>query len=216
MRTYGAKGVRGNHDQGVIEWRRWMEAFGSVDPASIGKIEKKEEPLIGIGSDRYRIPLKSKTEMTLWIDPMLQSLPPLIGRVKSWLPKFGRPSFARSKTTAATPFEPLNATKIVYSTPTRYSRVKFPPSIMPDHPVDHQSLATDGALLGYGWEWLNSSVDDLADMGITLPEGWEWGGDWFEVARHLPKVDMDYLVGLPLTLHLQGFNSYLVHAGMSE
>ncbi|GAA5982680.1 hypothetical protein JCM10908_006743 [Rhodotorula pacifica] len=30
LRQYGAKGVRGNNDQKVLEWRKWMEAYGPM------------------------------------------------------------------------------------------------------------------------------------------------------------------------------------------
>ncbi|GAA5908429.1 uncharacterized protein JCM6883_005543 [Sporobolomyces salmoneus] len=34
LRKLGAKGVRGNHDQKVLEWRSWMETLGPLDQTS--------------------------------------------------------------------------------------------------------------------------------------------------------------------------------------
>ena len=31
LRKIGARGVRGNHDQKVLEWRKWMETLGPLD-----------------------------------------------------------------------------------------------------------------------------------------------------------------------------------------
>lgn len=90
-----------------------------------------------------------------------------------------------------------------------------------NHSVDHDALAMDGALLGASWSWLDLESDELAKEGIVVPKLWTgktrgWGGDHFEIARHLPRADFEYLMGLPLTLHLEGLNTYVVHAGMCE
>lgn len=87
------------------------------------------------------------------------------------------------------------------------------------HSVDHEALANDGALLGKNWSWLDLELDELAKLGIVVPKLWTgktrgWGGDHFEIARHLPRKDFEYLVERPLTLHIEELNAYVVHAGM--
>ncbi|KAK4704054.1 uncharacterized protein P7C70_g2157, partial [Phenoliferia sp. Uapishka_3] len=82
------------------------------------------------------------------------------------------------------------------------------------HGVSHASLASEGALVGSGWEWLELDKVEAKMLGVEVPEGWEWGGDWFEIARHLSLLDYSYIAALPLTLHVESLASYVVHAGM--
>lgn len=79
-----------------------------------------------------------------------------------------------------------------------------------------EDLAAQGALLGPGWSWLEGTKDDARQRGVVVPAGWEWGGEWFEIARHLPREDAAYLENLPLTIWIEGIQSYAVHAGMRE
>ncbi|TNY21561.1 hypothetical protein DMC30DRAFT_375637 [Rhodotorula diobovata] len=110
LRKLGARGVRGNHDQRVLEWRKWMEAT----------------------------------------------------------------------------FTPVT----VYD--------------------------STGALLGPSYAHLDPSLtpSQLSSLGLVVPDGWEWGGDHFEIARHLSSADVAYLEQLPLTLWVDELRSYVVHAGM--
>ncbi|KAL8287677.1 hypothetical protein RQP46_003535 [Phenoliferia psychrophenolica] len=82
------------------------------------------------------------------------------------------------------------------------------------HGVDHATLESAGGLVGFGWEWLELSESEVKALGVDVPAGWEWGGAWFEIARHLPRDDYEYLAALPLTLYVESLNSYVVHAGM--
>ncbi|GAA6039776.1 hypothetical protein JCM8097_004216 [Rhodosporidiobolus ruineniae] len=81
------------------------------------------------------------------------------------------------------------------------------------------SLSASGAnstLLTPSYAWLSpsSTPAQLKKLGVEVPEGWEWGGDHFELARHLEKEDVEYLEGLPLTLWVEEIKSWVVHAGM--
>lgn len=56
LRKLGAKGVRGNHDQKVIEWRKWMEHLGPLDQKSTKEnvvVEKKVKQGKGKASETY-------------------------------------------------------------------------------------------------------------------------------------------------------------------
>lgn len=73
-----------------------------------------------------------------------------------------------------------------------------------------------GALLGPSYAHLDPSLtpSQLSSLGLVVPDGWEWGGDHFEIARHLSSADVAYLEQLPLTLWVDELRSYVVHAGM--
>ncbi|GAA6059149.1 hypothetical protein JCM10212_003896 [Sporobolomyces blumeae] len=43
LRKLGAKGVRGNHDQKVVEWRNWMESLGPLDQTKTPSQEDEKE-----------------------------------------------------------------------------------------------------------------------------------------------------------------------------
>ncbi|GAA5839756.1 hypothetical protein JCM9279_005158 [Rhodotorula babjevae] len=75
---------------------------------------------------------------------------------------------------------------------------------------------SSGALVGASYAHLDPSLTpaELSALGVVVPEGWEWGGDHFEIARHLSSADVAYLEQLPLTLYIDEIKSYVVHAGM--
>jgi hypothetical protein len=60
--------------------------------------------------------------------------------------------------------------------------------------------------------WLDSDSppDDLV---LPLIKG-KWKGEHFEIARRLPRKDYEWLLGLPLTLHVNSLHTYFVHAGL--
>jgi len=75
---------------------------------------------------------------------------------------------------------------------------------------------SSGALVGPSYAHLDPALSPaaLSSLGLVVPEGWEWGGDHFEIARHLSSADVAYLEQLPLTLYVDEIKSYVVHAGM--
>ncbi|KPV73028.1 uncharacterized protein RHOBADRAFT_55270 [Rhodotorula graminis WP1] len=75
---------------------------------------------------------------------------------------------------------------------------------------------SSGALVGPSYAHLDPSLSpaEQSSLGLVVPEGWEWGGDHFEIARHLSSADVAYLEQLPLTLYVDEIKSYVVHAGM--
>ncbi|KAL7420637.1 hypothetical protein Q5752_004588 [Cryptotrichosporon argae] len=54
----------------------------------------------------------------------------------------------------------------------------------------------------------------LKKQGKLYPQKWKWQGEHWKIARNLLDGDYDYLVGLPLTLHLPSLHSIVVHAGL--
>lgn len=60
LRKLGAKGVRGNHDQKVLEWRKWMQHLGPLNQTEIeteNEIEVEEVPGVHstIGREQKRL-----------------------------------------------------------------------------------------------------------------------------------------------------------------
>ncbi|KAI0259903.1 Metallo-dependent phosphatase-like protein [Gloeopeniophorella convolvens] len=47
-----------------------------------------------------------------------------------------------------------------------------------------------------------------------IPKGWQLFSDHYRVARAMSKADYDYLVSLPLVVHLPSEHSFLAHAGL--
>ncbi|GAA5987759.1 hypothetical protein JCM11641_006521 [Rhodosporidiobolus odoratus] len=117
---------------------------------------------------------------------------------------FGRPttlsssSHASSRTTSSS----------------RPSSTSYPSSF--SSTTSGKSSSNSGPLLGPAYSWLSPSLSssELEDLGVEVPEGWEWGGDHWEIARHLTEKDMAYLESLPLTLWVEEIKSWVVHAGM--
>lgn len=84
------------------------------------------------------------------------------------------------------------------------------------HGVSHANLLSSGALLSPSYDWLSLPVDSLAEIGVVVPEGWEWGGQWFDIARHLPTDDVEYLRRKPLSLWIDEWKTFIVHAGLGR
>lgn len=186
MRQLSVKGVRGNHDQGVVEWRNWMESYGSVDvtlPAvkdskAVGPTATEEPGMRPAGSMSNP---KAASAMSVAMDHRLQ-------------PQARGPA----------PIEPPGW---------------IPTPVHDTHDVDHVALLSSGALLGEGWTWLDLTQERVEQLGVVVPSTWKgktrgWGGEWFEIARHLAREDALYLKSLPLTLYAAELRTYLVHAGM--
>ncbi|KAM0753322.1 hypothetical protein T439DRAFT_195556 [Meredithblackwellia eburnea MCA 4105] len=317
-RRLGLQGVRGNHDQGVIEWRQWMMAYGRliergtedlaiVEP-SVDEEEDEEGsgsrlpnpksgggrtggPSWGAGDDRETRPRKaspglapgrdgvrsamkkrwwwtsssneeggedgeeptpseeeveeekeaaveSAAEMeatstseglALWEDPSTEPLPaplsttdteevtPTPSRVKQKGKHKGKPktsSFAEPTSTDH-PWRPrpVRPTSTASNSASASSSSFWSDKDL-SHGVSHDALTDSGALVGSGWEWLELDEVEAKMLGVEIPKGWEWGGEWFQIARHLPRQDYEYMEKLPLTLHVESLRTYLVHAGL--
>ncbi|KAI5481313.1 hypothetical protein MNV49_004935 [Pseudohyphozyma bogoriensis] len=343
MREMGAKGVRGNHDQGAIEWRAWMEAYGPL----VSTVNAQTKPTKGVSAVKGDLeaalaqrpsrparpptkgkgvkgagakgatnakgrpkqkPGKGKAKDPVWIESSAVSAAPaaattsedremmrdrgshklgavskekrgwfgwgststankgelegagtdstvLDGGIREQEPlddallddytedyeldveSTGTTSTARSSTSTAAKAKTtsaLNAT-LTHSNASTALHTGFaigsthalPSSMRPSHNVSsatsskdaahgvvHSTLSSKGALVGDGWEWLELSKSEAKALGVVIPKGWEWGGEWFEIARHLPSEDAKYLRELPLTLWVEELGSYIVHAGL--
>lgn len=132
LRTNKAKGVRGNHDEKVIEWRSWMRWAGKgYQSTSSSRRDSAER--------------------------------------KGWR------AF----------IDDLDA--------------QFPSNSQEEELSQEQQ------------EQLEAS---LAAKAKSFPKGWTWRSEHWRIARSLAKEDYQYLVDLPLTLHLPSIHSIVVHAGL--
>ena len=204
MSSHNSQGVRGNHDQSVIEWRNWMEMYGERSPTIPSTARPKPESVETV-SDRPSIITRRGKVAFPWLssggkstDEKVPTIEPSSLPNHSSLPSLADvPSIPLERADAALPLSDKHV----------------------NHSIDHEALAMDGALLGAQWSWLDLDLKDLGREGIVVPKLWTgktrgWGGDHFEIARHLPKRDFEYMVGMPLTLHIDELDTYIVHAGM--
>lgn len=340
LRRLGAKGVRGNHDQKVLEWRKWMEAYGPLDRNSIsstsssstlGSIKQavaNARPAYGASSNTYdkeeaqsgfrkvssshgsntdksadaAAKLNSnphpRREKRGWLDfitggsnddtagaeellatqdtPLDEEYVPtgeyLGGDGANWADEDGQaegPSWkelkemeeqlssvklassassatSRASKSTKSGASSSEASATTTTTTTRGGRKAFgKPTTLSSHSIasstrssysaaarpsassstgrlssfavastSNSSSSSSGALLNPSYSWLTLTAADLSALGIEVPEGWEWGGEHFEVARHLTARDVKYLEELPLTLWVEEVKSWVVHAGM--
>lgn len=133
LRINKAKGVRGNHDEKVIEWRSWMRRAGKG----------------------YQSSKSSRRDST--------------DGHKGWR------------------------------------------AFIDDLDAQFPSNAQDEELSNEQQEQLEAS---LAARAKSFPKGWTWRSEHWRIARGLAKEDYQYLVDLPLTLHLPSLHSIVVHAGL--
>lgn len=133
LRTNRAKGVRGNHDEKVIEWRSWMRWAGKGYQSS-------DTPGRRDGS--------KKTGWKAFIDDL---------------------------------------------------DVQFPPN------VDNEELSESQQ---------KKLEETLAARSKSFPKGWSWRSEHWRIARQLSKENYQYLLDLPLTLHIPSIHSIVVHAGL--
>ncbi|GAA5870925.1 hypothetical protein JCM8547_000034 [Rhodosporidiobolus lusitaniae] len=306
LRQLGAKGVRGNHDQKVIEWRRWMEAYGplsssltsssvSSSPSSRAASSKAQSGYRGSSgfrkvpsshhsydTDEEAAAPRGRHAKRRWLDwltggdgdagseelleaqtlaneeeygtgsrygaaggsnwaaehrvqdgPSWVELGELEEELssssstsaasasaskasKSSAPSTttttttgGRRPFGRPTTLSSSFSASSSSSTGRYARPSSSSSASRPASFA-------ASSSSDGTLLGPSYAWLSPSLSssDLSKLGVEVPEGWEWGGEHFEIARHLGKEDAEYLESLPLTLWVEEVKSWVVHAGM--
>ncbi|GAA5905892.1 hypothetical protein JCM6882_009063 [Rhodosporidiobolus microsporus] len=329
LRRFKAKGVRGNHDQKVIEWRKWMEAYGPLDRNGTSSSSSKalkgvSEAVAAVGSKAQsgfaakedaqsgfrkvaanagaaklnagsHHPRRSgekvkrgwldwltggsssageggseelleaqndlaaqfadeeygagaATAADSWADedaqgegPGWDDLKNLENRLSSAsassatsaskVASTSRSSSSSSSASSTTttphrrPFGRPTSLTSSSSTSTRSSSSARPSSTDSSRIASFASLSTNttatssstGALTGPLYSWLSPSLSssELKKLSVEVPEGWEWGGEHFEIARHLSKDDVEYLEGLPLTLWVEDIKSWVVHAGMA-
>ncbi|KAK4331207.1 Metallophos domain-containing protein [Rhodotorula toruloides] len=96
------------------------------------------------------------------------------------------------------------------TTPTRSSSAARPSTT---------TSSSDGSLLGPLYSHLSPSFPSSCLHALNLPlpppsSGLTWGSPEFDLARHLPAIDFEYLKDLPLTLWVEELGSWVVHAGM--
>ncbi|GAA5886399.1 hypothetical protein JCM5296_001895 [Sporobolomyces johnsonii] len=297
LRKLGARGVRGNHDQRVVEWRRWMEALGPLNQSAAATSQEEGEQAeetsssmaletasddvdapaldeagavsgggfrkaVGggarLGQAGARVPFRLRPGSSGG-RPQPQSRER--GRVKrgwfSWAtggsgaadsaqeevgeatageeeweasPYQGEEEYeASSSSEEAEATSSSTATAITMGGGLRRPLgrpLDFGPSSssspspsatarpLPSSPSS--SLAASTSLLAPLYAHLSPSlsVSQLAELGIRVPEGWEWGGDEFEIARHMSSEDRDYLEQLPLSLWVDEVAGWVVHAGL--
>ncbi|KAI0001522.1 Metallo-dependent phosphatase-like protein [Russula compacta] len=128
MSTHNITGIRGNHDQMVIEWRAWLEWMGNLERHA---------------GSRWLVDLEEKWEE---------------GNLDGEL-------------------ENDSDTEIWVKVQMRKGR------------KDHK--------------WWS-----------RVPKGWKLFSDHYRIARAMSKSDYEYLLSLPLVLHLPSEHAFLVHAGL--
>lgn len=134
LRFNQAKGVRGNHDEKVIEWRSWMrwagKGYQSADAQRRGDTSKKH---------------------TGW---------------RAFL-------------------DDLDA--------------QFPPN------ADDEELSESQQ---------EELYKTLAAQSKSFPKDWSWRSEHWRIARDMSMENYQYLLDLPLTLHMPSIHSIVVHAGL--
>lgn len=246
LRQLGAQGVRGNHDQGVIEWRRWMEAYGPLAvPTPSASVTA------GVKAHKGKQPWSSdvdEEEVERRSDKGVGRVPRKGVKAKrGWFGWGAAASEEQEEEEAAADAEEELEEELGYGDESAESSSDSSPRISSSsstttrrRPFGSQPIATEssassrpssaalsvainvptadstGALLGPSWAWLDSSSRELRSLGVAVPKGWDWRGEWFEIARQLSSDDARYLEDLPLTLWIEELRTYVVHAGMRE
>ncbi|GAA6013874.1 hypothetical protein JCM11491_000453 [Sporobolomyces phaffii] len=245
LRRLGAKGVRGNHDQKVIEWRKWMEELGPLNVTAtsdaIDRGNSRKEALQYDDSEERVKAMSPRKEKRGWSDWLPTSTDADVDAEEDIetgdedevaetgdryeegdLPLSSSSTTTTTTSSAATstgarrrPFGQRPARLSASSSATTSSST----AARPARPTSKSSLstATNTTLLGALYSHLDPSLTPAqrARFGINrIPVGWEWGGQHFEIARHLSREDFEYLTSLPLTLWVEELNSLVVHAGL--
>ncbi|CAE7095548.1 unnamed protein product [Rhizoctonia solani] len=50
--------------------------------------------------------------------------------------------------------------------------------------------------------------------GWTIPDGWKFGDEIYHLARHLKSEEYQYLLSMPVALHIPSLHTIVVHAGI--
>ncbi|GAA5949480.1 hypothetical protein JCM21900_000234 [Sporobolomyces salmonicolor] len=289
LRKLGARGVRGNHDQRVVEWRRWMEALGPLDQSTATTSREEEElqseemnssAALEDGQDGFDAPALSNAgavggggfrkpgggpagaRVPLWLRPGSGAQPEQQPRERkrvergwfSWVTGGSggagpeqegvEEAMASEEEWEASPYRDENegdagssseettssSTETATTTATGGGLRRpsgRPADLVPSssasssssttaRPFSSSSFVANTPLLTTLYAHLSPSLSrpQLAELGIRVPEGWEWGGEEFEIARHMTNEDRDYLEGLPLSLWVEEVAGWVVHAGL--
>jgi hypothetical protein len=54
----------------------------------------------------------------------------------------------------------------------------------------------------------------LSDVNRPFPKDWQWRSEHWKLARDMSKKDYEYLLSLPLALHIPSMHTVVVHAGL--
>ncbi|KAJ9094767.1 hypothetical protein QFC21_005927 [Naganishia friedmannii] len=133
LRKNKVKGVRGNHDEKVIEWRSWMRWAGKGYQSNLATQSNDDDDEDG------------------W---------------RKFIDELDR---------------------------------QFPPNAENDELSESQRKQLE---------------KELASKLKSFPKDWSWRSEHWKIARALSRENYQYLVDLPLTLHLPSVHSIVVHAGL--
>jgi hypothetical protein len=230
MRESGIKGVRGNHDQGVLEWRNWFEAMG---------------PLIA-ANEATPLPTSASVDLSATLLSANSSTMKLLGELEATkLNKEGNNASGSADLAeegGADAIEGAGSTDELLQTSEseladsveRRRRTKrwmigtrqddIDEVVVEEVVIEVDVIETDKDQEEVdittvespattssssppsenppvsNFDWLLLQESELSAMGISVPPGWEWGGNWFELARQMPQEDIEYLRELPLTI----------------
>jgi hypothetical protein len=62
--------------------------------------------------------------------------------------------------------------------------------------------------------WMKKEMRKDRKRWEKVPEGWKLFGDHFQIARAISHSEYEYLLSLPLILHIPSAHTYIVHAGI--
>jgi hypothetical protein len=62
--------------------------------------------------------------------------------------------------------------------------------------------------------WVNGEMKEKKRWWKKVPRGWKLFGDHFQIARAMSRSEYEYLLSLPLILHVPTAHTYIAHAGV--
>ncbi|KAF7970618.1 hypothetical protein HWV62_5031 [Athelia sp. TMB] len=65
-------------------------------------------------------------------------------------------------------------------------------------------------------KWVDKELKtlDLGKWRKKIPEGWQLFSDHYKIARKMSAAQFEYLLSLPIILHVPSAHTYIVHAGL--
>jgi len=63
-------------------------------------------------------------------------------------------------------------------------------------------------------EWIKQEKKKGKKWWGKVPKGWKLFGDHFEIARAMTRSEYEYLLSLPLVLHIPSAHTFIAHAGI--
>lgn len=219
MRTLRAKGVRGNHDQGILDWRTWMELMAGGVQGELGLTNDEE---VDVGSKSS----KDLTAATSRGHPVTPGISATLKRKVGDEPEENEEDDEviveveedaeviieeQEINTVVLNGPPLaNLTSLLSALPVKPSTKSAPHSTLFN--ATHLSTPFNASAHSF----LSANLSALAEYGIEIPTGWDWQGSWFNIALALSPEDVEYLRALPLTIWIEEVNAIIVHAGLGE